>query len=173
VNSSRNTPLRGGKGETWEGGIRVPFFLKWPGHFKPGTTYTQPVTQMDVTATVLAVAGQTVDPKWPMDGVNLLPFLSGERTDAPHSTLCWEYGQQWAIRQGQWKLTYALATKEAKTPTLGLYDLSQDIGESRDLSAAHPDRVKQLDAAWKSWRKEVAGNQPNAKVSMKDVNDSP
>ena len=61
-NSSRNTPLRGGKGETWEGGIRVAFFMKWSGRLKAGSTFTEPVIQMDLTATVLALAGLEVDP---------------------------------------------------------------------------------------------------------------
>jgi|GEM_PF-6179387 len=87
--------------------------------------------------------------------------------------MCWDYGPQWAIRQGDWKLTCALAAKTAKTPTLGLYDLSQDIGESRDLASAHPDRVQQLQAAWNTWRKSVAGNLPVTKVNTQDVNNSP
>ena len=171
-NASRNTPLRGGKGETWEGGIRVPFFMKWPGHLQAGTTFEQPVIQMDLTATVLELAGVQRDAKWPLDGVGLLPYLSGEKK-APHETLCWEYGQQWAIRQGDWKLTFALPTKEAKTPILGLYDLSQDIGESRDLAAAQPEKVKQLQTAWAKWRKDVIGDQPAPNITIKNVNRSP
>ncbi|MEI8372791.1 MAG: sulfatase [Planctomycetota bacterium] len=171
-NASRNTPLRGGKGETWEGGIRVPFFMKWTGHLKAGTTFTQPVIQMDLTATVLALAAQRVGSKWRIDGVNLMPFLTGSQ-GTPHESLCWEYGQQWAIRQGQWKLTFALSSKTAKTPTLGLYDLSQDVGESRDLSLTQPDRVKQLQTAWASWRKSVAGDMPAPKVTLKGINNAP
>ena len=171
-NSSRNTPLRGGKGETWEGGIRVPFFMKWPGHLKAGVTFTQPVIQMDLTATVLALAGQEVDSKWPMDGVNLMPFLNGD-TRPPHETLCWEYGNQWAIRQGQWKLTFAFPTQQGKPGILGLYDLSEDIGETRDLASTQPERVKQLQTAWTGWRKSVRGDQPTPKVNIKDVNNAP
>jgi arylsulfatase A-like enzyme len=171
-NASQNTPLRGGKGETWEGGVRVPFFMKWPARLKPGTTFTQPAIQMDLTATALALAGAEADSKWPMDGVNLMPFLNGAKP-TPHETLCWEYHKQWAIRQGRWKLTCALPTKESKTPILGLYDLSQDIGESRDLAAAQPERVKQLQEAWTRWRNDVIGAQPARGVAMKDVNNSP
>jgi arylsulfatase A-like enzyme len=171
-NASRNTPLRGGKGETWEGGIRVPFFMKWSGHLQAGATFSQPVIQMDLMATVLALAGQEVDSQWPIDGVSLMPFLTGGQ-QAPHPTLCWEYGQQWAIRQGQWKLTFALTSKDAKTPILGLYDLSQDVGESRDQSSAEPERVKQLQAAWASWRKSLASDLPTRKVKPRDVNNSP
>jgi arylsulfatase A-like enzyme len=160
-NASRNTPLRGGKGETWEGGIRVPFFMKWPSRLKPGATFREPVIQMDLAATVLALAGQRPDANWPMDGVNLMPVLTGEAKLAPRA-FCWEYHRQWAIREGQWKLTFALPTKDATTPVLGLYDLSQDIGESRDLSAAEPERVKQMQAAWTRWRNSLGGNLPAA-----------
>jgi arylsulfatase A-like enzyme len=173
-NASQNTPLRGGKGETWEGGIRVPFILKWSGHLKAGTTFTQPVIQMDVTATVLALAGAGVDPRWPIDGVNLMPFLNAtEPGGAPHPRLCWEYGPQWAIREGDWKLTYAWPGKDAKKPVLGLFDLSRDIGESRDVSAEQPERVKQLQADWHAWRKGVGGDAPVPEAKAKDVNDSP
>ena len=171
-NASRNTPLRGGKGETWEGGIRVPFFLKWSGRLKGGTTFGQPVIQMDITATVLALAGVPVNPQWPADGVDLMPFLTGGQK-TPHQTLCWEYGQQWAIRQGDWKLVFALPTKEAKVPVLGLFDLSRDIGETRDLSAAEPERVRQLQAVWSNWRKNVEGDRPAPQVSLRHVNDAP
>jgi arylsulfatase A-like enzyme len=173
-NASLNTPLRGGKGETWEGGIRVPFLLKWSGHLKAGTTFTQPVIQMDVTATVLALAGAGVDPRWPIDGVNLMPFLNAtEPGGAPHPRLCWEYGSQWAIREGDWKLTYAWPGKDAKKPVLGLFDLSRDIGESRDVSAEQPERVKQLQAGWTAWRKGIGGDAPVPEAKAKDVNDSP
>ena len=173
-NASLNTPLRGGKGETWEGGIRVPFILKWSGHLKPGAMFTQPVTQMDVTATVLSLAGVTVDAQWPLDGVNLLPFLSApEKAAAPHKMLFWEYGPQWAIRKGPWKLTYAWPDKKATQPVLGLFDLSQDIGESRDLSAAQPQLVKEMQEEWGRWRKSVGGAGAAPDLKAKDVNDTP
>ncbi|MCE9612292.1 MAG: sulfatase [Chthoniobacter sp.] len=171
-NASLNTPLRGGKGETWEGGIRVPFFLKWKGRLKAGTTFTQPVIQMDITATVLALAGVEPDVKWPIDGVNLLPFLNGDKT-TPHPMLCWEYGPQWAIREGQWKLTFAMPDKDAKTPVLGLYDLSQDIGETHNLAPDQPERVKQLQADWTKWRKSIGGDKLPPKENLKGVNASP
>jgi arylsulfatase A-like enzyme len=161
-NSSHNTPLRGGKGETWEGGIRVPFFMKWSGQLNPGTTFGEPVTQMDLSATVLALAGATPDPKWPLDGVNLMPFLTAKKKGGqPHDVLCWEYGAQWAIREGPWKLTYALPGRDAKKPILGLYDLSHDAGENRDLSAEQPQRVERLRAAWEDWHRGLRRDQPS------------
>jgi len=171
-NNSRNVPLHGGKGETWEGGIRVPFFMKWNGHLPAGQKFTRPVMQMDLMATVIAIAGISVDKKWPIDGVDLRPFFTVNRQIDPHATMCWEHGEQWAIRQGSWKLTYAFPSKNAKIPILGLFDLSQDVGESNDLSAANPDKVKKLQAAWAAWRKDVEGDTPVRKFNIVKVNES-
>jgi len=152
-NASINAPLRGGKGETWEGGIRVPFFMKWSGRLKAGATFAEPVIQMDLTATALALAGHQVDPRWPIDGVNLMPFLDGAGNGGmPHETLCWEYQGQKAVRRGQWKLTRG-----------GLYDLSQDIGESRNLLATHPEQVKQLEASWAEWKNNLPKTSPGSR----------
>ena len=101
-----------------------------------------------------------------------MPFLIGG-WKTPHRELCWEYGRQWAIRRGPWKLTFALPSKEAKVPVLGLYDLSRDIGESHDLASEQPERVKQLQAARAGWRKSVEGDRSAPEVRMKDVNSTP
>jgi arylsulfatase A-like enzyme len=165
-NASMNTPLRGGKGQTWEGGIRVPMFVKWSGHLKPGT-YSQPVIQMDLTATILALAGVKPDAKWPMDGANLMPFLEGKEGQ-PHAMLCWDYQNQWAIRKGQWKLTLAGPEKGEKEPVIALYDLAQDISEKNNLAVQHPDLVKQLQSDWLAWSKEVVVNEPKAPAGPKN-----
>jgi arylsulfatase A-like enzyme len=170
-NASKNTPLRGAKGQTWEGGIRVPMFVKWAGHLKPGT-YSQPVINMDLTATILALAGVTPDAKWPIDGVNLMPFLEGKPGE-PHPMLCWDYGGQWAIRQGRWKLVSADPGEGEKKPAIELYDLAQDIGEQNDLSAQHPELVKQLQSDWQAWRKEVVVKKPAASAGPKNHADTP
>src|SRR5262249_58579461 len=96
-NGSNNRPLKGQKGDTWEGGIRVPFFVQWKGHLPAGKVYDQPVIQLDVLPTVVAAASGEVSPDWKLDGVNLLPFLKGE-TQAqarPHETLYWRFGTEW------------------------------------------------------------------------------
>jgi arylsulfatase A-like enzyme len=157
-NGSVNAPLRGGKGQTWEGGIRVPFFLKWPARLKPGL-YSKPVIQTDLTATALALAGVSAEAAWPMDGVSLLPFLEGSPAE-PHSHLCWSYDGQWAVRKGNWKLTFAEPEKEKKekgqaSPVEALYDLSVDSSESRDLATQNSGRVEELRAIWQAWAKEV------------------
>ncbi len=164
-NNSKNGVLRGGKGETWEGGVRVPSFLKWNGHLKPGTKFEAPITQMDVTATMLALAGAKMEAKYPIDGVNLLPFLDGTAKGDPHASISWEHLNQWAIREGDWKLTYALPSAKAQTPVLGLYHLKNDIGEQTDLSAQYPERVANLKASWSAWKKDVEGDVPETNTS--------
>lgn len=170
-NASVNTPLRGGKGQTWEGGIRVPMFVKWPGRLTPGT-YAQPVIQMDLSATILDLAGVKPDMKWPLDGVSLLPFLEG-KTGMPHAILCWDYEKQWAIRKGRWKLAFAGPESAVKEPVVALYDLSQDIAERNDVAAQHPELVSELQAEWLAWQKEVVVNKPVLKDSARAAGDAP
>jgi arylsulfatase A-like enzyme len=157
VNASRNDPLRGSKRTTLEGGIRVPFLVSWPGHVKPGV-FEQPAIQLDLHATALAVAGVDVKPAWKLEGVNLLPFLAGAKTGPPHAALCWRMGEQMAIRAGDFKLvrydvnadTRTGGRNQGATPAK-LYNLRADIGETKDLAAALPDKVKELQARWEAW----------------------
>jgi arylsulfatase A-like enzyme len=157
INGSRNTPLRGSKRTTLEGGIRVPFFISWPGHLKPGV-FDQPVIQLDLHATALAVAGIDAKPEWKLDGINLLPFLTGEKTAAPHDALYWRFGRQMAIRAGDFKLvrydinadTLTGRPKQGVTAPM-LYDLRKDIGETHDLASAMPEKVKELQERWDVW----------------------
>lgn len=155
-NASSNGSLRGGKGQLWEGGIRVPFFLSWKGRLKPGSLFTHPVTQMDLTATAIALAGAKPDAAFPLDGVDLMPHVDGARQGAPHQTLCWAYERkQFAIRQGSWKLVVAEPEKGQTAP--GLFDLSRDPGETRDLSGDEPGRVEQMKTLWQTWHAGVTG----------------
>jgi arylsulfatase A-like enzyme len=157
VNGSRNAPLRGSKRTTLEGGVRVPFVVAWPQHLKPAI-YDSPVIQLDLTATALAAAGVTAPATAKLDGVNLLPYLVGEKTAAPHDALYWRFGQQMAIRAGDFKLVRYDNNADTLTGTgnqgvtaAKLYNLKSDIGESRDLAAAQPDKVKELQAQWDAW----------------------
>ncbi len=153
ANGSRNPPLRGSKGDTWEGGIRVPYLVRWKDHLPAGRKYEHPVIQLDIAATVLAAAGvETGDAA--LDGVNLLPHLTGQQQPPPHDALYWRFGSQMAVRQGDWKLVRpSRGLKEyediAREPML--FNLKDDIGEQRDLAAQHPDKVQSLQTAWNGW----------------------
>ncbi len=149
--TSKNDPLRGFKATTLEGGIRVPFLVQWKGKVPAGKTYDQPVIQLDVLPTVVAAAGGTADPAWKLDGVNLLPYLTGETKSRPHEALYWRFGEQWAVRKGHWKLV-ASRIDGVKEPKL--FNLAEDVGEKEDLTAKHPEKVKELTAAWQAWNAE-------------------
>jgi arylsulfatase A-like enzyme len=159
INGSRNTPLRGSKRTTLEGGIRVPFVVSWKGKLPTGKVYEKPVIQLDVLPTALAAAGAEVKADWGLDGVNLLPYLDGKEAGEPHDTLTWRFGEQMAIRRGDWKLVRydpnADGDRGKATPTK-LYHLAKDVGEANDLSAAEPGRVKDLEAVWQKWNATLA-----------------
>jgi arylsulfatase A-like enzyme len=153
INGSSNAPLRGSKRTTLEGGIRVPFIVAWKDKLKPGV-YEQPVIQLDLNATALAAAGVAAQPDWKLDGVNLLPYLTGDNSAPPHAALYWRMGQQMAIRMGPWKLVRYdnhVDTATGGTSPARLYNLANDIGEATDLAAAQPNKLKELEAAWNAW----------------------
>src|SRR4029079_3835792 len=156
INASSNDPLRGSKRTTLEGGIRVPFLVKWPGHVPAGKVYDKPVIQLDIFPTALAAAKLPVPTEAKVDGVDLFPYLNNEKTEEPHHTLYWRFGDQMAIRDGDWKLVrydpVVDGLKGTATPPK-LYNLASDIGESKDLIKAEPEKAKQLQAAWDEWNK--------------------
>jgi arylsulfatase A-like enzyme len=156
-NASRNHPFRGEKGNLFEGGIRVPFLVRWPGVIPPGSTYDEPVISLDILPTALAAAGRPAASDRGLDGVDLRPALSGEATAPPHETLLWRFrfpapdaGQQkFAIRQGRWKLV-----RDGGPPAL--YDLVADPGEKTDIAAREPERAAALRAEWDRWNATLA-----------------
>ena len=159
-NASRNTPLRGSKGETFEGGIRVPMLMQWPGVLSPGTTYSQPVAGFDISATALAVAG--ADTRH-CDGVDLLPFLSGKNKGSPHETLFWRsrtMGNNYAVRQGDWKVLHSTEGSDVPGPKQTparemLFNLASDISEANDLAASEPAKLAELKKLYEAWSAEV------------------
>lgn len=139
--TSSNGPLRSGKGSSYDGGIRVPFFLAWPGHLGAGQLYRRPVISLDLFPTIMAAAtGRTyADPR--LDGVNLLPFLAAPAAArAPHRDLFWNG----AVRQGDWKLVL-------RQPRPELYDLRRDIGEAHDLAASRRTLAAELRRTYAAW----------------------
>jgi arylsulfatase A-like enzyme len=163
VNGSTNTPLRGSKRQTWEGGIRVPFMVQWPGHLPRGKTETRPIIQLDVLPTVLAAAGIPIQSQWRLDGVNLLPLATGKTSSPPHDALYWRLGGMMAIRKGDWKLVKMSDDAFRQDPSVladltgvELYNLKEDIGEKKNLAAVRPEKVKELAEAWQRWNKELS-----------------
>jgi arylsulfatase A-like enzyme len=146
VNASLNRPLRGEKAELWEGGIRVPYLMRWRSRIPAGLVYGDPVIQLDVFTTALVAAGIAPPRDRPIDGVDLLPHLDGRDAGAPHAELFWRYGTPSAVRKGRWKLVRA----GGRPPQL--FDLVRDAAETTDLAAARPDVVAALDADLGTWR---------------------
>ena len=139
------------KGSKWEGGIRVPFLVKWPAKLQAGEIYDQPVISLDIMATAIAAAGgePSKHPK-PLDGVDLIPYLTGETQSVPHQTLYWRRTVAAACRQGPWKII-----RSEGNPVL-LFQLDQDPGETQNLADRHPDIVGRLTAALEDWESELA-----------------
>ncbi len=159
--TSGNGPLRGYKAQTWEGGIRVAWMVQWKGHLPAGKVDARPVIQLDILPTALAAAGIEPQADWKLEGVNLLPYIKGDKTEPPHDALYWRFGQQIAIRKGDWKLVKAPGGGveggrggAASTQGAQLYNLASDIGEKTNLADREPDKVKELAAAWDAWNKD-------------------
>lgn len=145
--TSSNAPLRGEKGSIYEGGIRVPFLMKWPGRVKAGSEYQKPVISLDIFGTAAVVADNPVPKGRAIDGVNLMPFLSGISSDAPHDELFWRVGAKAAIRKGEWKLLRNPGRRQ-KNADWELYNLKNDISEANNLTDSHPEQVEKLLTAW-------------------------
>jgi arylsulfatase A-like enzyme len=157
-NASSNAPLRGHKGTPYEGGIRVPFLVKWPAKLPRGVVYGHPVSTLDILPTALAAAGGRPDSAVALDGVDLTPYLvDPEQEGRPHQRLLWRKGESWAIRDGDWKLLHCASRKPAlATSSPALFDLAADPRETRDRAAAQPERVAVLLASYRAWEKQLA-----------------
>jgi arylsulfatase A-like enzyme len=151
-----NGVLRGSKHTCWEGGTRLPWLLQWKGRLPEGKVEDRPVVQLDVMPTCIAAAGGKVDPAWKLDGVNLLPYLTGENAGRPHETFYWRIDGMWGVRHGDWKLAHG----EADERPAELFDLAADIGEKNNLAAKHPEKVAELKALWDKWNAEMAPPSP-------------
>jgi len=145
-NYSFNVPYRGVKGDVYEGGIRVPFVIQWKDRLPEGKAYNAPVSSLDLLPTALAAAGVKPLPDVPLEGVNLLPYLTGEMKDPPHDHLCWSWQSAKAVRQGDWKWM----VNNGSSP-VELFNLAEDPYETNNLAAAHPKRVKSLQALFEAW----------------------
>ena len=146
VGETSNFPYRDGKATLYEGGIRVPLLVRWPGHIKPGAVCNAATMSTDFFPTFLEAARQPLQPEAHRDGQSLLRWLRGEKPD-PTRTVYWhqphyrQKGPHSAVRDGHWKLIHNI-----ESDTNELYDLSQDSGEANDLASAQPERTQELAA---------------------------
>ncbi len=145
-----NGILNGSKFTYYEGGVRVPFLAKWPGKIPAGKVYRHSIVSRDIVPTLLAAAGAPQPPGVSFDGVDLMPFLNGSKTYAPHDVLCWRAGIGRAVVMGRWKLV------ECGPEHIKLYDLSADPGETNDVSAKFPAVLQELRQAWSKWNSQMA-----------------
>jgi arylsulfatase A-like enzyme len=149
---THNLPLRAGKGSLYEGGIRNPMLIRWPGVARPGSAMETPVSVEDLFPTILDMAG-IKNPKiiQTIDGKDLVPLLSGRTKDLGERSFFWHFPVKWtnqdgpainffsAVARGDWKLVVSLRTGKKE-----LYNIRKDIGETQDLAAQHPDKVREL-----------------------------
>ena len=161
-----NAPLKGGKCTHFEGGVSVPFFVRFPGKVKTGLVYRDPVSSLDIFSTIAAASGATPANDRVYDGVNLLPFLN-DNSDNPHDLLFWRSGYSKAIRKGDWKLYI-----NEKNKISYLYNLANDREEKNDLSAQYPEKLKELRKELNDWEKKNTINPlwPSAADVMIEVN---
>ncbi|NIN72221.1 MAG: sulfatase-like hydrolase/transferase [Gemmatimonadetes bacterium] len=155
-------PFREGKGTAFEGGVRVPAIMRWPGRIEAGSISRRMASTIDILPTLAAISGAPL-PEATIDGVNILPLLEGDETANPRDRFYYYYGGELrAVREGKWKRVYQHRTRSYlgvepgndglpgpySFPTVptALYDLENDIGETTDVSAAHPEVVQRLDA---------------------------
>lgn len=147
-----NQPLRGGKSTMWEGGLRVPFIAWWPGKLPAGVINDQFLTSLELVPTLLAVANCNAPKGLILDGFDMLPVLKGQRT-SERSEMYWQRRSDKACRIGIWK--WIDSDKGS-----GLFDISQDIDESTDLSQKHPEIAQRLQIRFAAWQEEMQRAEP-------------
>jgi len=143
---SLNDPLVGEKGMLSEGGIRVPFLVSWPAVLPKGRVYDKPVISLDVAATAVAVAG--LEHPAELDGINLIPYLTGEKQESPHAFLFWRFWDQTAVRSGNWKF---LKSGEREF----LFNLGTDGMEQENLIHQYPERAEALKEELEKWASDL------------------
>lgn len=152
--TSSNLPLRGEKGQMYEGAVRVPFIVQWKDTLPAGEVYEHPVSSMDIFATAAAAAGAALPES--VEGVDLVPFLTGEQSGRPHETLFWRQGERTAIRHGDWKLVRMGPVSGPRQAAWELYDLSSDLAEEHNLADDQPERLAELIRRWKALNDEMS-----------------
>ena len=153
-----NLQFRGGKGHVTEGGIRVPFVVRWKDKLEAGVNDTDLVSTLDILPTAVVAGGGKIDPAWKLDGRDLGPLLRREPGATGHETLYWRALQSRALREGPWKITYeghSSFGKSSGPSQWRLFNLESDPGEAADLTSKNPDIAKRLIAKWEAWNEQL------------------
>jgi len=143
-----NAPLKGGKFMNFEGGINIPYMMKWKGNLPAGKMMSMPISQLDIFATACHVANVNTD-NLTLDGVNLMPYIKGLKVTKAHNELYWRSGYNYAAHIDNWKIII-----DDEHQTIELYNLSKDRGENSDRKDKHPEIVARLREALKDWEKD-------------------
>lgn len=143
-------PLRGGKLTQYEGGVRVPFLMKWPAKVGGDKIYREMISSLDIFPTIISAAGGMLAADRVYDGVDLVPYVSGENSSQPHEMLAWRRSPLASIRIGDWKLWKSVDGKY----TL-LFNLKDDLNETTNLASSHPEKLKELEDAYSQWAKDL------------------
>jgi arylsulfatase B len=149
--TSSNLPLRGEKGQMYEGGLRVPFIVQWKGRVPAGRVYDKPVVSVDMFATAAQLSGAKRPTN--LDGVDLMPYLTGQQPGVPHQTFYWRQGSKTALRHGDWKLVNM--SRNLSQPKWELYNIANDISEKDDLATEKPAMVTELEQIWQRMNGEM------------------
>ena len=149
VNGSDNGPLRGGKGSSFEGGFRVPFAMRWPGQIPANAVYEKTISSLDIFATASGITDSPVNPERPLDGVNLIPYLTGKDSSVPHPVIYLRKYDDgiYAVRKDDHKMI--LYTKENNRKEL--FDLSKDIGENHNIAKSNQKIMTEIEKLRKVW----------------------
>lgn len=156
-----NVPLRGGKGWLYEGGVRVPWLICWPGIARAGSVCDVPVISTDFYPTILEMAGLPANPKQHMDGVSIVPLLKGDAL--PERALFWHYphySNQGGRPSGSIRVGDLVLIENFEAGSLELYDLKKDVGEKQNLAETMPQPRDRMHALLRDWRRSVAANMP-------------
>ena len=147
-NASQNTPLRGTKGSVYEGGLRVPFAMQWKGVIPANTSYEESVSSLDIMASIVDILDIKTNPKKPLDGVNIIPYLTGKKKGTPHEYLFWRKWEQNAMAAINADYKLLKVKKNAETE---FYNLKKDVSEKENIKGSNSKKVQEIQKEWDKW----------------------
>ena len=147
-NASQNTPLRGTKGSVYEGGLRVPFAMQWKGVIPANTSYEESVSSLDIMASIVDILDIKTNRKKPLDGVNIIPYLTGKKKGAPHEYLFWRKWEQNAMAAINADYKLLKVKKNAETE---FYNLKKDVSEKENIKGSNSKKVQEIQKEWDKW----------------------